>query len=69
MKYLVNLNVRSNYSFLSSSIKLKDYVSFAKTNNLPALVLSDKNVMYGAHEFYQLCLNNKIKPIIGLDCQ
>lgn len=69
MKYLVNLNVRSNYSFLSSSIKLKDYISFAKTNNLPALVLTDKNVMYGAHEFYQLCLNNKIKPIIGLDCQ
>lgn len=69
MKYLVNLNVRSNYSFLSSSIKLKDYISFAKTNNLTTLVLTDENVMYGAHEFYQLCLNNQIKPIIGLDCQ
>ncbi|MDQ7982626.1 MAG: DNA polymerase III subunit alpha [Spiroplasma sp.] len=69
MKYLVNLNVRSNYSFLSSSIKLKDYLSFAKNNNLTTLSLTDENVMYGAHEFYQLCLNNKIKPIIGLDCQ
>lgn len=69
MKYLVNLNVHSNYSFLSSSIKLKDYISFAKTNNLTTLVLTDKNIMYGSHEFYQLCLNNKIKPILGLDCQ
>lgn len=68
MKYLVNLNVRSNYSFLSSSIKLNDYVKFAITNNLTNLILTDKNVMYGAYEFYQLCINNNIKPIIGLDC-
>lgn len=69
MKYLVNLNVRSNYSFLSSSIKLKDYVEFAKKNNLIALTLTDQNVMYGAYEFYRLCQNNQIKPIIGLNCQ
>ncbi|MBE4703812.1 DNA polymerase III subunit alpha [Spiroplasma platyhelix] len=69
MKYLVNLNVHSNYSFLSSSIKLKDYLSFAKKNNLASLVLTDSNVMYGAYEFYQLCQQHNIKPIIGLDCQ
>lgn len=69
MKYLVNLNVHSNYSFLSSSIKLKDYVEFAKKNNLATLSLTDQNVMYGSYEFYQLCLANQIKPIIGLDCQ
>lgn len=69
MKYLVNLNVHSNYSFLSSSIKLKDYLAFAKKNNLASLVLTDQNVMYGAYEFYQLCQENNIKPIIGLDCQ
>lgn len=69
MKYLVNLNVHSNYSFLSSSIKLKDYITFAQKNNLTNLVLTDKNVMYGSYEFYQLCQQNDIKPIIGLDCQ
>lgn len=69
MKYLVNLNVHSNYSFLSSSIKLKDYLAFAKENNLTALALTDQNVMYGVYEFYQLCQEHKIKPIIGLDCQ
>lgn len=30
MKYIVNLNVRSNYSFLSSTIKISDYIEFAK---------------------------------------
>lgn len=69
MKYLVNLNVHSNYSFLSSSIKLKDYVEFAKKNNLTTLTLTDQNIMYGSYEFYQLCRTNEIKPIIGLDCQ
>lgn len=68
MKYLVNLNVHSNYSFLSSSIKLEKYVEFAVKNNLNSLVLTDKNVMYGSYQFYQLCNKNNIKPIIGLDC-
>lgn len=69
MKYLVNLNVHSNYSFLSSSIKLEEYLQFAKKNNLTSLVLTDKNVMYGAYQFYQLCTEKNIKAIIGLDCQ
>lgn len=69
MKYLVNLNVHSNYSFLSSSIKLEDYIKFAQKNNLTSIVLTDKNVMYGAYQFYQLCSSKNIKPIIGLECQ
>ena len=68
MKYIVNLNVRSNYSFLSSTIKLTDYIEFAKKNNLKVLSLVDKNIMYGAYEFYSLCLENDIKPLIGLNC-
>ena len=69
MKYIVNLNVWSNYSFLASTISFDSYIKFAKTHNLKALALTDKNVMYGAYEFYQKCRENAIKPIIGLDCQ
>lgn len=68
MKYIVNLNVRSNYSFLSSTIKISDYIEFAKKNNLKALSLVDKNIMYGAYEFCNLCIENDIKPLIGLNC-
>ncbi len=68
MKYIVNLNVRSNYSFLSSTIKISDYIKFAKKNNLKVLSLVDKNVMYGAYEFCNLCIENDIKPLIGLNC-
>ena len=68
MKYIVNLNVRSNYSFLSSIIKISDYIEFAKKNNLKVLSLVDKNIMYGAYEFCNLCIENDIKPLIGLNC-
>lgn len=68
MKYIVNLNVRSNYSFLSSTIKISDYIEFAKKNNLKVLSLVDKNIMYGAYEFYYLCIEHDIKPLIGLNC-
>ncbi|WP_338962153.1 MULTISPECIES: DNA polymerase III subunit alpha [unclassified Spiroplasma] len=68
MKYIVNLNVRSNYSFLSSTIKISDYIEFAKKNNLKVLSLVDKNIMYGAYEFCNLCIENEIKPLIGLNC-
>lgn len=68
MKYIINLNVRSNYSFLASTIKIPDYIAFAKKNNLQALSLVDNNVLYGAYEFYTLCRDNGIKPLIGLNC-
>lgn len=69
MSYISNLNVRSNYSFLTSTISIKKYIKFAKENNLTSLVLSEKNVMYGTYEFYLSCKENGIKPVIGLNFQ
>lgn len=34
---------------------------------MPALALTDNGNLYGAIEFYQECIDNKIKPIIGVD--
>ena len=34
---------------------------------MPALALTDNGNLYGAIEFYQECLDNDIKPIIGVD--
>lgn len=68
MKYVVNLNVRSNYSFLSSTIKIPEYIAFAKKNNLKTLSLVDRNMLYGAYEFYFTCVENDIQPLIGLNC-
>ncbi len=62
-----NLLTRSSYTFFSSLLKISDIVSYAKKNGYENAFLIDKNIMYGAMEFYLLCKKNNIKPIIGLE--
>ena len=57
---------KSNYTMLSSLLKIDDIVNFAKNNNIPNVSLVDTN-MYGTMEFIKKCENNNIKPIIGLE--
>ncbi|WP_172189584.1 DNA polymerase III subunit alpha [Lentilactobacillus kribbianus] len=65
MEY-VPLQVISSYSLLKSPIKISDLVITAKDRGYKTMVLTDFNVMYGAVEFYDACVKNNIKPIIGL---
>ncbi|MFA5604074.1 MAG: DNA polymerase III subunit alpha [Bacilli bacterium] len=62
----VPLYIKTNYSLLSSMIKIDDLVIYAKQNSIKQLTITDNN-MYGVMEFYKLCLSNDIKPIIGLE--
>ena len=64
MKY-INLYLQSEYSFLQSTIKIKNLIKFGKENNVKALAITDDN-MYGVCKFYSECIKNDIKPIIGL---
>lgn len=66
MNKYINLVVHSYYSFLQSSLSPKQIVDFAIQNKCDYASLIDINVMYGAMEFYKLCLQNNIKPIIGI---
>ena len=50
---LINLNVHSYYSLLSSSLSIDKIISFAISNNQEYVCMVDKNVMYGAFEFYK----------------
>ena len=60
------LNIKTENSILYSLIKIDDLISFALKNNIKSLTITD-NKMYGAYYFYKKCLENGIKPIIGLD--
>ena len=60
------LKMKSDYSFLSSTIKVIDAISFCKQTANNYLSLIDNN-LHGSMEFYSLCLKNNIKPIIGLE--
>ena len=56
---------KSNYSLLSSLLKIDDIISFAKDSNISSIAISDTN-MYGTMEFIKKCNNANLKPIIGL---
>lgn len=57
---------KSNYTLLSSLLKIDDLVNYAKNNNIPSIALTDTN-MFGTMEFIKKCEQNNINPIIGLN--
>ena len=62
----VNLVTITCYSTLHSTIKIPELVKVAKQRGYQALAISDINVMHGAIQFYDECIANNIKPIIGM---
>ena len=63
---MINLNVKSNYSLLSSCLTIDNIINNAKNSGDNICVLCDNN-MYGVMEFYKKCIDNNIKPVIGLE--
>ena len=62
----VPLYVKTDNSLLTSMISIDQLIKFANENNIKALSICDNN-MFGAIEFYNKCISNNIKPIIGLE--
>ena len=56
---------KSNYSLLSSLLKIDDIINYAKENNISQISITDTN-MYATMEFINKCKKENIKPIIGL---
>ena len=65
MADFTHLHVHSHYSLLDGLSKIKPLVKTAKERGFSALALTDNGSMYGAIEFYKVCLAEGIKPIIG----
>ena len=66
MKYTA-LQVKTSYSILQSLNSIDKLVSVAKSLGYTSLAITDHNNMFGVPEFYEKCLMNKIKPIIGIE--
>ncbi|MBV7506088.1 DNA polymerase III subunit alpha [Bacillus sp. sid0103] len=62
----IHLHVYSAYSLLTSTASVPDLIKNAQEKGFSAIALTDRNVMYGTVEFYKLCKQNNLKPIIGL---
>ena len=61
----INLGIVLDYTLLASLVKIDDLISFANKNNIKVLGILNDN-LYSTMEFYTKCINNNIKPIIGL---
>ncbi len=62
-----NIFTRSAYTFFNSLLKVNDIIDLALSNGFSNAFLVDKNIMYGAAEFYAQCTKRNIKPIIGIE--
>lgn len=63
----VPLQVHSSFSLLQSPIRIKQLVQQAKEQGYSSLALTDRNVLYGAVDFYNAAHEAGIKPLIGLE--
>ena len=60
------LYIQTEYSILQSSCKLEPLFERLVKDKVESCAIVDEGTMYGTIKFYQACLRNKIKPIIGL---
>ncbi len=63
----VHLHVHSQYSFLTSAVKLDDLAKRAKAHGMRAVALTDHANMYGAIRHYNYARANGLTPIVGCE--
>ena len=61
----IPLYIKSNYSLLSSLLKIDDIIEYIKSKNIPSCVIND-TTMFGTMELIKKCRENNIKPIISI---
>ena len=66
-KNFTQLHLHSSYSLRDSTIDIDKLIKKAKKSKIKSLALTDQVNLFAAIKFYQKCIDNKIKPIIG--CQ
>ncbi len=67
MSEFVHLHLHSEYSLLDGACRISEIPKRAKECGHTAVALTDHGVMYGAVAFYQACIAEGIKPIIGCE--
>jgi len=63
----VHLHTHSHYSLLDGACTIDTLIDEAKRQGMPALALTDHGNLFGAIEFYQTALKNKLNPIVGYE--
>ena len=67
MSNFVHLHIHSEFSLLDGANRIKDLPVRAKELGMDAIAITDHGVMYGAIDFYDACIKEGVKPIIGCE--
>ncbi len=67
MAKFTHLHVHTEFSLLDGLCKIDELVKKAKELGMDSLAITDHGAMYGVIPFYLACLDNEIKPIIGVE--
>ncbi len=62
-----HLHLLTSYSLSCSTINIDKLIKVAKKNKITTLAITDHLNVFAAIKFYQKCIDNKIKPIIGCE--
>lgn len=63
----VHLHNHTEYSFLDGAIRIKDLVKKAVSWGMSALAITDHGGLFGAVEFYDVCMKSAIQPVLGYE--
>lgn len=67
MEQFVHLHVHTEYSLLDGLARISKLVDITKERGWKAVAITDHGNMFGALKFYEKCVENDIKPIIGCE--
>lgn len=67
MKQFVHLHLHTEYSLLDGATRIKKMVQTCKEYGMPAVAITDHGNMYGVIAFYDECMKQGVKPIIGCE--
>jgi DNA polymerase III subunit alpha len=67
MKPFTHLHLHTHFSLLDGLSQIEPLVARAKELEMTSLAITDHGVMYGTIEFYNACVAEGIKPIIGIE--
>lgn len=67
MPQFTHLHCHTQYSILDGAANIKEMVTKAAADNMPAVAITDHGNMFGVFEFIKECNAQKVKPIVGCE--
>lgn len=67
MKKFVHLHLHTEYSLLDGLARISKLIDITKERGWDAVAITDHGNMFGTLKFYEKCVENGIKPIIGCE--